>query len=172
MSRPTLGMLVAALLAIGSLVGTVSAQTTTCPNTQTITTGSIVSGSYTDLCAIDGAKETLKEGAPNGKSRLRAFWVIPNVPPGDNSINFWGTRPTNSEGDDFQFGYNTTGQIIYQSIDGAIINKPFAPDGGITIPLLHTTQTTTFYLALWDTNNNGPILDTVTLDAVRIITTP
>lgn len=48
--------------------------------------------------------------------------------------------------------------------------RPFAPTGGITIPLLTTTETKTFTIFLTDTNNNGPILDSVTLDAVRICT--
>jgi len=156
-------------LAVLASFGVAVADTTVCPSGQTISIGSVVSGSYTDLCAIDGAKECLKEGLDNGKSKLRVVWTFPNVPAGDISINFWGTRAANSEGDNFQFGYNTTGGALYQSIDGALINKPFAPSGGITIPLYHSTQTTTFYVALWDTNNNGPILDTVCLDDVVII---
>jgi hypothetical protein len=162
-------ILLAASFALVASIGIAAADTTTCPTNQSITVGSVVSGAVTDLCAIDGAKEVLQEGTENGKSKLRAFWVFPNVPAGDLSINFWGTRPANSEGDNFQFGYNTTGQAIYQAIDGALINKPFAPAGGITISLFHATQTTTIYLALWDTNNNGPILDTVSLDDVVII---
>lgn len=169
MTGRTVLVLLAASLAVLASFGIAAADTTICPGNQSITIGSIVSGSVTDLCAIDGAKEVLQEGLDNGKSKLRKFWTFPNVPAGDISINFWGTRPANSEGDNFQFGYNTTGQQIYQAIDGALISKPFAPSGGITIPLLHTTQTTTFYVALWDTNNSGPILDTVCLDDVVII---
>ncbi len=169
MTGRTLFLTLAVSLALLASFGIAAADTTVCPSSQSITVGSIDSGARTDLCAIDGATETLLEGLQNGKSKLRAFWTFPNVPAGDISINFYGTRPTNSEGDNFQFGYNTNGKIIYQSIDGALIDSPSAPSGGITIPLYHTTQTTTFYVALWDTNANGPILDTVTLDDVVII---
>jgi hypothetical protein len=170
-----LGRIAAVLLAIGfaiALASTAEASTTTCPTSQTITIGTIQQGSYNDLCAEDGVFEILKEGLDNnGKSKLRKTFVIPNVPAGTQYLNFWGTRPANSEGDNFQFYYNTTGQPIGILISGGLINKPFAPTGGITVPLnITTTQTTTFYILLSDTNGNGPILDTVTLDTVRIVT--
>lgn len=169
MTGRTVLVLLAASLAVLASFGIAAADTTICPTNQSITIGSIYSGSPGDLCAIDGAKECLQEGLQNGKSKLRAFWTFPNVPAGDISINFWGTRAANPDNDNFQFGYNTTGGALYQSISGALISKPFAPSGGVTIPLFHTTQTTTFYVALWDTDNSGSSLDTVCLDDVVII---
>ena|SRR5690349_16454086 len=148
-----------------------NAQTYTCPNSQTITVGTIQSGSTASLCAEDGSFEVLKEGLSNGISKLRKTFVIPNVPAGTQYLNFYGTRPTNSEGDNFQFYYNTTGQPFGILISGGIINHPFAPVGGITVPLnITTTQTTTFYILMADTDNSGPILDTVSLDTLRIET--
>jgi len=151
--------------------GVASATTYTCPSNEVITIGTIQSGSFINLCAIDGVYEVLKEGLDNGKSKLRMKYTIPNVPAGTQYLNFWGIRPANSEGDNFQFYYNTTGADFGQLITGAIINKPFAPGGGLTVALgLTTTSTTTITILLSDTNNSGPILDTVTLDAVRIET--
>lgn len=148
-----------------------SAQTYTCPNSQTITVGTIVSGSTASLCVEDGSLEVLREGLSNGISKLRKTFVIPNVPPGTQYLNFWGTRPANSEGDNFQFYYNTNGKPFGILITGAIIDKPFAPSGGITVPLgITTTSTTTFYILMADTDNSGPILDTVNLDTLRIET--
>src|SRR5207249_1991824 len=120
--------------------GYASAQTYSCPTSEVITVGTIESGSYLDLCAIDGSYEVLREGLYNGKSELQIKYVIPNVPPGAQSINFWGIRPANSEGDNFQFYYTADDKPFGILIQGAIINHPFAPTGGITIPLLTTTE--------------------------------
>lgn len=171
MSGRTLLTLLAASLAIACSTNIAAAQTYTCPTAQSITIGSVVSGSYTNLCAEDGSYEVLKEGLDSGISKLRIMYTIPNVPAGTQYINFWGTRPANSEGDNFQFYYNTTGQSFGILITGAIINKPFAPGGGLTVSLgLTTTSTSTIYLLLSDTSNSGPVLTNVTLDTVRIET--
>jgi hypothetical protein len=158
------------VLAVLAWAGIAGAQT--CPNGETITFGTIVSGSYLNLCQEDGTTEVLREGLVNGKSKLKIVYTIPNVPAGTQSINFWGTRPPNPEGDNFQFYFNTDGGPRFQLIQNAVISKPFAPIGGLTVPLgLTTTSPTTIYLLLQDTNpSSGSQLDTVTLDTVRITT--
>lgn len=167
------GRIAAVLLVLGIALAMAStAQATiTCPNSQTITVGTIQSGSTGNLCGSeDGSYEVLKEGLDNGVSHLRKMFVIPNVPAGTQSLHFWGTRPGNPDGDNFQFYYNTTGQPIGITITGALISKPFAPNGGFTVPMnITTTQTTTFYILLGDTAG-GTNLDTVTLDTLYMIT--
>jgi hypothetical protein len=161
----------AIVAAVACLAGTATATTYTCPSAESITIGTIQSGSYGNLCAEDGAYEVLQEGLQGSSSRLRVVYTIPNVPAGTQYLNFWGIRVANSEGDDFQFYYNRTGGSHGILISGGIINKPFAPIGGLTVPLgLTTTSTSTIYILLSDTTNSGPILDTVTLDTVRVET--
>ena len=63
--------------------GYASAQTYSCPTSEVITVGTIESGSYLDLCAIDGSYEVLREGLYNGKSELKA-----TVNRGKNAVNF------------------------------------------------------------------------------------
>lgn len=58
------------------------ATTYTCPSSESITIGTIVSGSYADLCAEDGVYEVLSEGLDGGVSKLRMKYTIPNVPVG------------------------------------------------------------------------------------------
>ena len=144
MSGRTFLSLVAALFAFVCSAGVAAADTYSCPTSESITVGSVVQGGYQDLCDEDGVYEILQEGLDNGISKLRVVWTIPNVPPGKQYLNFWGTRPANSEGDNFQFYYNNDGKIFGMLIPGAIINHTFAPVGGATIDLNLTTTTTTY----------------------------
>jgi hypothetical protein len=154
-----------------SILGSVriASATTVCLSNEWWTLGSIVSGSSANLCAIDGSTYVLRE-ALNGSSvsHLNVKWDFVNVPAGTVSLHFHGIRPANSDGDNFQFYYNTNGAGFGTLIPGALINKSFAPVDGVTITLETTTSVKTFTVFLADTAG-GSNLDTVTLDAVRII---
>ena len=168
-----IGIILAVFVAVLSIASIASATTVTCPSSETITIGSLVLGSYSDLCVIDGSKEVLKEGLGGGVSKLQVQWSFPSVPAGNQVLHYWGTRPTNAEGDNYQFYVTDRGTPFGILIFGAIINHPFAPNDGIRIPLWNTTTTKNFTVFLADTNeNSGTILDSVTLDCVTIETTP
>src|SRR5689334_22022280 len=171
MTGRTVLVLVAVSLAVLSIASIAAADTCTASWKETLTLGTIVSGSANNLCFIDSNTEVLKEGRDNNNtSHLRVMWEFDNVPAGVQSINFYGTRPANSDGDNFQFYYNQTGGSIGLTISGALINKPFAPSGGVTVPLnLTTSSTSTIYILMADTAD-GLGLDTVTLDRVAIVT--
>jgi hypothetical protein len=167
-----IGIILAATVLVLSLASIASATTITCTGSwkETLTTGTIVSGTANNLCYEDGVTEVLKEALDNNVSHLRVMWRFDNVPAGVQSITYYGTRPANSDGDNFQFYYNQTGGPIGLTITGALINKPFAPTGGVTLPLnLTTTQSSTIYILLGDTAG-GLGLDTVNLDRVVIST--
>ena len=169
-----IGIILAVLVAVLSLASIAAADTCTLSGNETLTLGTIVSGTANNLCYEDGVTEVLKEGKDNNnKSHLRVMWKFANVPAGTQSINFYGTRPNNSDGDNFQFYYNQTGNPnIGLTITGALINHNFAPTGGVTSSLsLTTTSTSDIYILLADTAD-GLNLDTVTLDRVAIVTTP
>jgi len=167
--RTVLFLLVASLAVLASF-GVAAADVCTGSWKETLTVGTIFSGTANNICYIDGSTEVLKEALDNGTSHLRVMWRFDNVPAGAQSINFYGTRVANTDGDNFQFYYNQDGGSTGTTISGALINKPFAPSGGSTIPLnLTTTQTSTIYILLWDTAD-GIGLDKVTLDRVAIVT--
>lgn len=170
-----IGLIVLAVsFAVFASFGIAAATTTVvCPGSQVVTIGTITSGSYSNLCAIDGNTEVLTEALDNGVSKLQKKWTFPNVPAGTIVLHYWGTRPANSDGDNYQFLYNDTGQNFGQVITGAVVNKPFAPSDGIRITLETTTSTKDFTVFLKDTNeNSGTSLDSVTLDCVTIESTP
>jgi len=171
--RITFTVLAASLALIASFGIAAATTTVVCPSGQTFTIGTAFSGSYSDLCAIDGAKEVAKEALDAGISKLQKSWSFPSVPAGTIVLHYWGTRPANSENDNFQFYYNDTGGAFGQLITGALINKTFAPTDGVRITLETTTQTKNFVVFLADTNeNSGTNLDTVNLDCVTIESTP
>jgi hypothetical protein len=167
-----IGIILAVFVAVLSIASIAAATSTTCTSAlkETLTTGTIVSGSANWLCYEDGVTEVLREALDGGVSHLRVMWRFDNVPAGVQSITFYGTRPANTDGDNFQFYYNQTGGAIGLTITGALINKTFAPAGGVTAPLnLTTTQPSTIYILLGDTTG-GAGLDTVNLDRVVVVT--
>ena len=167
-----IGIILAVFVAVLSIASIASATSTTCTSAlkETLTTGTIVSGSANWLCYEDGTTEVLKEALSGGISHLDVNWRFDSVPAGVQSITFYGTRPSNFDTDNFQFSYNTDGGSSWTTISGALINKTFAPAGGLTVALgLTTSSSGTIYIRLTDTAN-GVGLDTVNLDRVVIST--
>src|SRR6185312_11962779 len=139
-----IGIILAVFVAVLSIASIAAATTTTCTSAlkETLTTGTIVSGSANWLCYEDGVTEVLREAGTPTISHLLVMWRFDNVPAGAQSITFYGTRPANSDGDNFQFYYNQDGSASGTLISGALINKTFAPAGGITASLNLTTIST------------------------------
>ena len=138
-----------------------------CVWTQTISIGTVDSGNSGNLCACDNTKEVLKEALDNGVSKLRAKWTFSQVGPGTIVLHYKATRPNNSDGETYQFYYNTTGGDFGILIPGAVIDHNFAPADGMTFTLETTTTMKDFTILLSDTAG-GTNLDTVSLDCVYV----
>ena len=131
--------------------------------------GVITGGSYADTCASDNIRETFAETLQAGKSRLKHTWLFQNVPAGTHTLLVEGSRPSNSEGDNFQFYRSTVPGSFYIKIQGALINTV----GETTIYSatgLTTTQVGSIYIRMEDTNPNGSQLDNVYIDRVILLT--
>jgi hypothetical protein len=134
--------------------------------------GIIYSGSYADTCICsDNVREVLRETLVGSSSRLKHVWEFAEVPPGTHSLLVEGYRPSNAEGDDFQFFYGTVPGPFYIKIQGAIINS--STETTFVVPMgLTTTSWGPVYIDIEDTKTTGGTLDFVYLDRVVILTEP
>jgi len=95
------------------------------------------------------------------------------VPAGQShKLHVEGHRPTNTEGDNFQFSYSTTGSS-YTTIPGALINTTSDVAGGTDYTFGTGGLSGIVYIRIQDTNqSSGAALDTVYVDHLTIRTVP
>ena len=92
----------------------------------------IVSGSYAQTQASDDAYEVLQEVLQGGVSVLEHVWRFDNVPLGSClTLNLEGNRPSNPDGDGFNFYWSEPLDDPYTPIQNVEINLPAELQGGI-----------------------------------------
>jgi len=135
--------------------------------------GTILAGSYVDTSFSDDQYEVLKEGLQSGKSKLNYVWQFSALPTGQShKLHVEGHRPSNSEGDNFQFSYSTNG-TTYMTILNALISTTSDVAGGTDYTFGSGGLSGTIYIRVQDTNqSSGSALDTVYVDHLTIRTVP
>ena len=106
---------------------------------------------------------------------LTHIWRFANLPLGDHYLIFEGNRPSNTDGDNFQFSRkleSCTGFCLYNHISGALINHVFEPVGGTKVSLNLSTEEDgeNLLLRIKDTVVSGTDLATVNIDYLAICT--
>lgn len=135
--------------------------------------GQPVSGSFADLETSDNRRQVLRETLVNNKSRLKKVWRFDGVPAG-----FWheliieGQRVATPDGDNFRFGWNTTGGSRYQIISGAVIGSTAELTCGGAYLFASGSVSGTLYIMMEDTQSTGKDLTTVEIDRLIIRTHP
>jgi hypothetical protein len=130
------------------------------------------SGSVQATRNADGVYEILTEGGAG--ANLVNTYRFDNVQPGSShELLLKGNRPSNSENDNFQFSYSTTGQEgSFLDITGALIKKPFEPADPFAFVVASGSLSGTVYIRVKDTNPVGANLDSVKIDYLAIRTNP
>jgi hypothetical protein len=132
--------------------------------------GTVVSGTYAQTQASDDVREVLEEVSQGGVSRLEHIWRFDDVPLGSCiTLNVEGYRPSNSDGDDFQFSWSESLNGTYTDIPNAVIKKALELQGGSNYPFARSATSGTIYIKVSDTNQiSGGGLDRVYIDRLEI----
>jgi hypothetical protein len=141
--------------------------------------GSVVSGTYLDTQGPDETpivkRETLQEGAAGtNSSSLNYFYNFGSLPAGTYKLHFKGSRPDNSDGDNFKFRWGTSENGTQTDISGAVISSATEVAGGTDSSTFTLTSASPLYIFVRDTNSqaNKSSLDTVTIDHLAVLTAP
>ena len=121
----------------------------------------------------DNSRETLRETIANGTASLVHTWRFDLVPAGSSHLlHVEGKRPSNTDGDDFEFSQSVDG-VNFTPIPGAVINSTSDvssnPDYAIPVGTGGT-----WYIRIRDTKSASgeSNLDTVDIDHLIIRTVP
>ena len=125
---------------------------------------------YFDTQTSNDEWEILQEGPPSGgKTKLKHVWRFDNVPPGlSHQLLIEGYRLDNPDGDNFQFGFNTSCCTLFQTIPGAVINSDMEISANYAFG--SGALSGTIYIAVWDTVAAGTHRATVNIDKLAIRT--
>ena len=135
--------------------------------------GTVTSGDYSDTAASDSFYEVIQETNVGNVSKLKHTWTFPVSPGCSHTLNFEGSRTSNSEGDNFQFYWATdpSSDANFTAISGALISSTFFPIGGVSASFTTPSTATTIYIRVMDTNQtSGPSLDSVSLGRLTLKT--
>ncbi|HEU5182448.1 MAG TPA: hypothetical protein VFW45_16805 [Candidatus Polarisedimenticolia bacterium] len=137
--------------------------------------GTIFLGSYLDTQGPDETpvqRETLKEGAAGTSSSLNRFYNFGSFPAGTYKLHFKGSRPDNTDGDNFKFRWGTSQNGTQTDITGAVISSANEVAGGTDSGTFTLNSASTLYIFVRDTNSqaNKGNLDTVTIDHLAVLT--
>jgi hypothetical protein len=142
----------------------------TCPDSESTSPGSVVSGSLTDVCICSpNGYEKLKEGGT--QHRLLHKYAINGIPSGSaQTLHVEGYRPANGDGDDFTILYkwSSTGSCSGLFVNsGQKIDTTYDVDHSIDVG----ASSGTLCVAL-DDDAGGFNDDVVFVDNVYVVTTP
>lgn len=131
--------------------------------------GTIAAGSHLDVRTSNNVREQLREAKSGGVSRLSHRWQFDGVPktmtspPTRLKLVLEGYRPTNAEGDNFQFAYSADMGNTWTNISGAVINSQL--EAIFTFDLGQPVHGGTIFIRVEDTNQtSGKALDSVFID--------
>jgi len=124
------------------------------------------SGTYVNTQVSDNSRETLTEGGTS--HNLMHVYTIDNIPAGNLTLTVEGSRPSNSDGDDFK--------IVYKTTAGSCTTTGLFQQSGITInSSTEQTYTATINNFLGgrlcvgvDDSTGGSNNDTVSIDYVAV----